>query len=749
MTIETKRIAAVIAAARARGASVLLETEGLELLAALGVTAPRYVFVRNAESALTADTSALGGERVVVKVISPNILHKSDVGGVKIVAHKRALMAEAVRDMETRLGQKGIVGFTISECVRYDQTLGNELILGLRWTDDFGPVVTLGAGGIYTEFLAQNFPKGRELGVFSPGDSTADDIARTISELAVGRLATGRMRGQEPRISVEAIAASIGRFLELAKLFSPQDIAECEINPLVITPTGLVALDILVKLGTQKAASGRPERPLAKLRHLLEPKSAAIIGVSEKGMNPGRIILQNLIREGFDQSRTYIVKDGLDSLDGCRCVPSIADLPERVDLCILAISAAQTPEAITDIVEGQKAESVIVIPGGLEEKAGTEAIVARMREALFASRKSEWGGPLINGGNCLGVRSRPGRYDTLFIPQHKLPVPDAPETPLALISQSGAFAVARLSKLGQLNMRYAITLGNQMDLTVSDYLTYLQADPKVDVFAVYVEGFAPLDGQAFLRAARAITASGRTVILYRAGRTAAGAKASASHTASMAGDYAVTRALAKAAGVVMAESLSDFEDLVKLFVMLRGKQAAGFRLGAVSNAGFECVAMADNLGAFELLPFDAAASAKLLEIFKDVRIDKLVDVHNPIDITPMAADAAYEAVSRVMLEADTVDVGIVGLVPLSGALQTLAAGAGHNEDITRVEGVGPLLAKLHRLSTKAWIIVVDAGRLYDPLAALLDQQGVPTFRATDTALRLFNMFVAQRCRPGR
>jgi acyl-CoA synthetase (NDP forming) len=744
MSLDTARIAAVIAAARSRGAAVLLETEGLELLAALGIAAPRHVFVRTPEEALTADTSALGGERVVIKVISPNILHKSDVGGVKIVAHKRAVMAETVRDMERRLGNRAIVGFTINECVSYDQTLGNELILGLRWTEDFGPVVTLGAGGIYTEFLAQNFPKGRELGIFSPGDSTAADIAKTIGDLAVGRLATGRMRGQEPRISVDAIASAVGRFLELASQFAPHGISECEINPLVITPTGLVALDILVKLGSRRAQQ-RPFRPLAKLRYLLEPKSAAIIGVSEKGMNPGRIILQNLIRDGFDQARVYVVKPGIDSIDGCRCVPTIADLPERVDLCILAISAAQMPQAVTEIVEGQRAESLIVIPGGLEEKAGTEAIVARVREALLESRTSAWGGPLINGGNCLGVRSRPGHYDTLFIPRHKLPVPDVLQTPLALISQSGAFAVARLSKLGQFNPKYAVTLGNQMDLTVSDYLTYLQDDRDIDVFAVYVEGFAPLDGQAFLRAARAITASGRTVVLYRAGRTVAGAKASASHTASMAGDYAVTRALATAAGVVVAESLSDFEDLVKLFVMLRGKRADGFRLGAVSNAGFECVAMADSLGVFELLPFDAAASERLENIFKDVRIDTLVDVHNPIDITPMAADAAYEAVSRVMLEASTVDVGIIGLVPLSGALQTLASDAQHREDVTRPDGVGPRLVRLHRESTKAWIIVVDAGRIYDPLATLLDEQGVPTFRTTDTALRLFNMFVERRC----
>ena len=184
----------------------------------------------------------------------------------------------------------------------------------------------------------------------------------------------------------------------------------------------LVALDILVNARHGRHGPPARPRPLGKLKHLLEPTSAAIIGVSEK-LNPGRIILNNLIREGFDRSRIYVVKPGSTELAGCRCVPDIASLPEKVDLFILAIAAAQTPQAITDIIEGQKAESIIVIPGGLEEKSGTEAIVGRMREALATARASAWQGPLINGGNCLGVRSMPGRYDTMFIPEYKLPVP--------------------------------------------------------------------------------------------------------------------------------------------------------------------------------------------------------------------------------------------------------------------------------------------------------------------------------------
>jgi acyl-CoA synthetase (NDP forming) len=739
-TIDTARIRQVIAGAAGRG--VLLETEGLEVLAALGVHAPAHVFVRSSSEAAAADTSALGGENVVVKVISPEILHKSDVGGVKVVAHRRAAIVAAVADMEARLGDRAIVGFTLNQFLRYDTAIGSELILGLRWTADFGAVVTLGAGGIYTEFLAENFKPGREIGIFSPAVTTDREIEDAVNRLAIGRLATGRLRGQAPRVDMGVLVDAVRRFMALASACVPHEIAECEINPIVIANGTLTALDILVTLGSGRNPTVQA-RPRGKLKHLLEPRSAAIIGVSEK-LNPGRIILNNLIREGFDRERIYVVKPGSAELAGCRCVPDIASLPERVDLFILAISAAQTPQAITDIVEGRKAESIIVIPGGLEEKSGTGEIVARMRDALASARASDWQGPLINGGNCLGVRSLPGRYDTMFIPEYKLPVPAGPVSPVAFVSQSGAFAVSRMSKLGRLNPRYAVTLGNQMDLTVGDYLAYLKDDHTLEIFAVYVEGFKELDGLTFLRAAREITAGGRTVLLYRAGRTPAGARASASHTASIAGDYTVTRELAEAAGIVVAGSLAEFEDLVRVFTLLRDKRADGNRLGAISNAGFECVAIADTLGRFDLPAFDAATSARLEAIYREAKIDAVVDVHNPIDLTPMAGDAAYEQVVRAVMESSGIDVGLVGCVPLTAAMNTLPQGDGHREDLTRPDGIGLRLARLKAELPKAWVAVVDAGTPYDPLVELLERNGVPTFRTADTALRCLDLFVSAR-----
>ncbi|MCE1207507.1 MAG: hypothetical protein LWX00_08910, partial [Spirochaetia bacterium] len=190
-------------------------------------------------------------------------------------------------------------------------------------------------------------------------------------------------------------------------------------------------------------------------------------------------------------------------------------------------------------------------------------------------------GPLINGGNCLGIRSVPGKYNTLFIPEHKLPMPKGKLAPMAVISQSGAFAICRISKHPDINPKYTITCGNQMDVTIGDYLEFLAQDQEIRVFAVYVEGFKMLDGLKTLNAAKAIAQSGRTVIFYRAGRTQAGAGAAASHTASIAGDYPVTRELFAQAGAIVCSNLDEFDDAMTMFTLLDGKKARGNRLGAV------------------------------------------------------------------------------------------------------------------------------------------------------------------------
>jgi acyl-CoA synthetase (NDP forming) len=519
---------------------------------------------------------------------------------------------------------------------------------------------------------------------------------------------------------------------------------------MVMTASGLAALDILLRPATQTPVIA-PPRPLEKLGFLLKPASIAIAGVSNR-LNIGHIILNNILRQGFPSERLWVVKPDATEIEGCSCFADFDSLPEPVDLAVLSIEAKQLPGLVDEIVRGKHAESLILIPGGLGEREGSEDQAARLEAVIRRSRITEGGGPVINGGNCLGVRSLPGRYDTLFIPSHKLTFKADHVAPLALLSQSGAFAVARASKLESFNPTYIITFGNQADLTLGDYLTYLEADPRISVFACYIEGFRTLDGQRFLEATRKITASGRAVILYRAGRTHAGASAAASHTASVAGSYRVACELTRGAGGLVAESLEDFEDLVRTFTLLAGRRPSGLRLGAISNAGFESVAIGDNLGELDLATLGSETRSRLTDLFLHHRVGTIVAPRNPLDVHPVLGDEAFAQASRAILEDPEVDIGVIGCVPLTGALQTLPVGKGHDENLTTNVSVIQRLITLWHDELKPWVAVIDAGRLYDPAASALHEAGIPTFRSVDRALRALGTWtlfhLKQRSLPG-
>lgn len=755
----------IVARLRKRGARALLETEGLVLAAELGVGVPRHVLVADAETAAGLDLSSFPGERVVVKAVSRELPHKSEAGAVRVVEKSRSAVGRAVAETAARLEGVSVAGFGVFEFVPHEAGALGELLLGMRWTEDFGPVVTVGPGGVETELLAKSLAPGQGTAILSPRLLETPDppgpegaVAAVLRSRPLLRAATEPFRGREPAVALAELAALVTRFLGAAERLLPETLSEIELNPVALTPRGLVALDAAGTLGGP--VPERPDRPLDKIGCLLAPRSVAVMGVSERTVNPGRIILRNLLGRGFPRERLFVVKPAgaggrlgpEETVDGCRRVADLGSLPEPVDLLVLSVAGGQVPELLDQVVAGRRAESLVVIPGGLGETAGSGDRAAAVEATLAASRATAWRGPVVNGGNCLGVRSVPGRVDTLFIPGHKLRFPEregGKADPVALVSQSGAFAIARASKLRTLNPRYLITVGNQLDLTVGDYVEYLVDDPESRVVACYVEGFRPGDGCRFLEAAARIVAQGRTVILYRAGRTAAGAKASASHTASIAGDFAVSRELARAAGVLVAETLEDFEGLVSLASRLEGKRLSGARLGALTNAGFEAVAIADRLGPLRLAPFTLATRERLARILSDRRLEEIVSVHNPLDVTPMLDDEGFAEAARVVLADDGVDLGVVGCVPLTGAMETVApfdatsaaSGPEHGEDGTRETGVAARLACLATEVEKPWVAVVDSGHLYDPMTRVLEDAGIPTFRAADRAVRLLGIWV--------
>jgi len=707
-----------LSTARDQGWRMLLETEALQICQSLGIGVPSHVIVVGPEDLHFDD---LSGERVVAKVLSPALAHKTEAGGV-IVA-PRADARTAVATLVERFPKAD--QFLVAEYVEHGREPWGEMLLGMRWTDAFGPIVTFGYGGVATEFIAGVAGAA----VFSP--ALAGSVSVTLDGFSATAPLIDGFRGGVPSVSRDALEALIGAMLSLAATSMPDEIAEFEINPLVFTADGPVALDALCRLGPAPVAEARPDLRAGSAAGVLRPETIGIVGVSER-MNLGRVILGNVLSAGFPADGVTVVKTDVDEIDGVRCVPDLRSMG-HVDLLVVAVGADRVPDLIDEVAADGLAGSVVLIAGGLGEREGSEAHADRIVAALRAAPHPR---PVVNGGNCMGIRSVPGQYDTTFIPAHKMtPKGRSGRHPVAVISQSGAFVIARLDRLAWLDPAYLITVGNQIDLTVGDYLDHVADDPGVAVAACYVEGFRPGDGLRWAGAAARMRLRGGRVILYLAGRTAEGARSAVSHTASVAGDAAVALGIAGAVGALVAESLEEFEDLLRVSVLLAERPFAGGALGAVSNAGFEAVAIADNLGPLSLAEIAPGTTARIEEILAEQHLSGIVAAANPLDLTPNCGAEAYADAVAAVLADPGVDVGLVGCVPLTPSLATLAAGDEHDEDVASVDSLASRLVTLWQNTTKPWAAVVDGGYLYDPMARRLEDDGIPTFRSADRAVR--------------
>ncbi|HMA29509.1 MAG TPA: CoA-binding protein, partial [Thermoanaerobaculia bacterium] len=505
---------------------------------------------------------------------------------------------------------------------------------------------------------------------------------------------------------------------------------ELEVNPILLTADGRwVAADGKARLSNRRFEPSA--RPLAKIARLLAPKSAVVIGASSHEMNPGRIILRNLKQsEGIAYGHLFVVHAKEKAIDGVPCVPSVDALPETVDLAVVSVPAAPATEVV-EALAGGRAEAVILIPGGFGE-AGRADLEARLRATLAAAHARPDGGPVLVGGNCLGIVSK-RQYNTFFLPQYKLPFHDAPGDGLVAVSQSGAYLVSLTSNLDGIVFPHAsISFGNQMDLTAADFLEYFAEDATIRLLVFYVEGFAPLDGERFARVASRVTREGRHVILFKAGKTRLAAEATRSHTASLAGDYAVAKALLEDAGILVAESLDMFEDYTKVYTMLGDRLPVGRRLAVLSNAGFECAAVLDKL--YGLTP--AALAEPTLARLRAC-LPAIAHAANPIDATPMADTPAFVEAAAALLDDPAVDVLLVSPIPVTPSLDILAPDpfGAHSENLFSKGSLAQELLRLFRATGKPLVVNVDSGRLYDDFVAVLQRGGIPVYRKIDRASR--------------
>ncbi|MEM8855857.1 MAG: CoA-binding protein, partial [Pseudomonadota bacterium] len=371
---------------------------------------------------------------------------------------------------------------------------------------------------------------------------------------------------------------------------------------------------------------------------LFRPRAIAVVGASETPGSVGRDVVENLQDRAFSGA-IYPVNPKRDTLLGLPCFDSLAAIPGPVDVVAIAVPAAATVEIVRQ-TGTIGAHFAIVFASGFSE-AGAEG--AALQEALADAARQ--GGVTVIGPNCQGFMNVADGIHVGFGPPYKLTY--RPGT-VGVVSQSGAFGNSVLMGLTTegVGVRHYISTGNEATTTALDLIEAMVDDAHTRVVAGYIEG---LSDAARLRAVAAkARKAAKPLVMWKVGRSASGAKAAASHTASLAGDDKLYRAAFSQFGIVDVDDLAEMADCLR--GLETGRTAKGPRVGVVTVSGGAGVAMADRAEALGLkLPELADGTVKALRPL----LPRFASLANPVDVTAGAVmDPAALTQTLALIAAD-------------------------------------------------------------------------------------------------
>ena len=382
------------------------------------------------------------------------------------------------------------------------------------------------------------------------------------------------------------------------------------------------------------------------LKYFFRPESVAVVGASTKPGKVGYDILRNLLSFGY-KGRVYPVNPKAKTILDTPVIPSIADLPEVVDLGVISLPAALTPKALRELGElGVKA--CVVVTSGFKEVGGEGAQL----ELELAKVVEETGIRMI-GPNCVGIMDTAVGLNASF-------AADMPNSgSIGFFSQSGAMCLAILdwSLDNAIGFSKFISLGNKTDLSEAEILEMLADDPDTKVIMGYLE--AVEDGEQFMKVAREVTRK-KPIVLLKSGITAAGARAASSHTGALAGADAAYEAAFKQCGVLRAGSIKELFNLAQS--LARQPLPNGPAIGIVTNSGGPGIIAADTAeqNGLHLAALRPESHEELREV-----LPAIASVYNPVDITGGAPSELYAKALKITADDPSVDSLLVIMSPTS------------------------------------------------------------------------------------
>jgi acetyl coenzyme A synthetase (ADP forming)-like protein len=613
---------------KAEGRTSLTAPEGKLVCDAYGITVPKEGV---ATSAADAAKLASGiGFPVVMKIVSPEILHKTEAGGV-LVGVKSAdevdkgyatIMANAKKyDPKANL-----LGVQVQQMIKG----GQEVIVGAVTDPSFGKLVAFGLGGILVEVLKDI--------TFRLAPATQDDALSMLDGIAAAEILKG-VRGADP-VDRDALAALIQNVSQLVADFP--DIAEMDLNPVFASKGGAIAADVRMVVDfAPQTPRFRPSHDdiVRDMNRIMKPDAVAVIGASTEEGKIGNSVMKNLINGGY-KGEIYPINPSAGEIMGRKAYKSVKDVPGKVDVAVFAIPAKFVAQALVEVGE-KKIPGAVLIPSGFAETGNVEG----QKEIQEIGRKY---GVRLMGPNIYGFYYTWKNLCATFCTAYDI------KGGAALSSQSGGIGMAIIgfSRSAKMGVSAIVGLGNKSDIDEDDLLTFFEQDDNTNVIAMHFEDLK--DGRAFAEVAKRVSKK-KPVVVLKAGRTALGARAAASHTAALAGNDKIYDDVLRQSGVIRAMGLRDLLEYARAIpvlptpkgenvIIITGAGGSGVLLSdAVTDNGLSLMAMPPDLdAAFRkfIPPFGASG--------------------NPVDITGGQPPKTYQDTVRLGLEDPRIHSLILG-----------------------------------------------------------------------------------------
>jgi 3-hydroxypropionyl-CoA synthetase (ADP-forming) len=568
---------------------------------------------------------------------------------------------------------------------------GIELIVGLQNDSQFGPVIMVGLGGIYTEIFKDV--------VFRILPITNADATTMIEDLRGKQILKG-FRGAEP-INLEMLSDAL---VKIGKLGT--DMAayyeSIDFNPVIAYPNDYYVVDAKIilreKPNLEAISKSLPDSSYMDL--FFNARSVALIGASPETGKVGNSVFESLVKHEYRGKVFPVNAKGYPEIMGIKAYRSLDEINEPIDVVVVTVDLKYVPDLLRSC--GKKGiHNMVIISGGGKELGGERADIEQQIKELSSQLKVR-----IIGPNCIGIFNGENRLDCAFQGHQRMLRPKNGE--VAFLSQSGTVGIAFMETSDAFGMSKMISYGNRSDVDEADMVWYLSEDPQTNVIGLYVEGLG--DGRKFINTAKkVIQERNKPIVVFKNGRSDRGAKQAASHTGSLGGSYNVVKGAFDQIGIISVDSYEELTGSLKALTWQPIPK--GNRVAMVTNGAGPIIAAIDQ---FERLGLQLAQiSEQTIRSFKDHYPATYV-IGNPCDITGSANSDDYKYAIQAFMDDENVDIIMPWFVFQDDPLE---------------ETIVDVLAAFQKQKRKPILVGAMGGPFTQQICKRIEDANVPTYNS--------------------